>query len=115
MNTSKQIVSQSTRRETRCKRIGSANGILNREVNPHPSHRAHRMDRVANRQQAGLVPMLQSIERNGEQFDQFPVRQRSFQIGKARSNAAQFFPKSIKSASRIACALPFAITDAHCQ
>ena len=65
-------------RRQRCgEDIGRRDRILDRRLMPTPADRRHRMRRVADHEQARPVPLLEPVDRHGQQLDVVPARHAS--------------------------------------
>ena len=53
--------------------IGGSNGVLNGKVDADASDRRHGMSGVADTQEAGAIPSLESINRDGQESDLIPI------------------------------------------
>lgn len=74
----------------RGQQVGGGDGILDRQVDPHPADGGHGVGGVADTEQAGVIPAAQAIDPDPEQLDRFPIGQFADPVGERRRNAGNF-------------------------
>ena len=81
------------------KEISSGDGVLDREIDADAAGRRHGMGGIADAEEAGKMPALETIDPYREEFDLIPVFQFLDTIPKIRSDFHEVVAKGIQAAA----------------
>jgi hypothetical protein len=81
----KSLVDRAAIEKWLCQRIGCSDGVLDRQVDADATDRRHRMRRVADQQQAGKMPALQTVDLHEQRADFVPRGNCGLAVGQKRS------------------------------